>query len=1659
MKRFLLYLLFLLTSLNLTGQVVYPIRTNTVLSQPLPYSLSGFVSEPGKMTLNIFVDDIKLDQYAVKFRVNFEGNGIKISTRPNLYQEPYYLDGGMTHSLTGFELENLMDPDNLIFEGYSRQKYKKDGRLPEGVYRVWIDVIDYYRNVKVAMSTPAIAMIYMAKAPRLSFPVDKAEIDPVLMPSIRFSWFSILPADPLADIAYRFKLYEIRPVGRDPYEVVNVMQPIFQEEVDKSNFTYDLGMPPLMLGNWYVWRVEAFDRENRVKFQNDGYSDVLTFRYGQSCKLPELRINSVENHDVTLAWQPEMNTKDYLLAYKKAKDDQWSEKGTSLSQIKIGGLDDNTGYQVKIKSLCGDEETEFSRIQEFKTPREINYACGKKGDTYDLSNTDPMPTLGRFDEFKAADFIVEVEEVEGGNGNFTGNGYALVPYIGFIKFKVSFENIFVNLDGRMTSGEIKFVYDEATGLVVGGNNGGDDDNDEVEDIDVTEELDKISDKVIESDEEVKDVVVDGDTVVVTYGDGSTKTVKTDGDKKVAIVGGGDGGSAYVADPVTGKVFKTPKKVSGGGKGSSSVGTAAQTGEFGCSIQFSQAKNQRFGFDVVGNGKNKPNSYFKTSKTGEKIPWKSLQSGSSDVLDLTVTGTLSPDSLRYIRNSGLLTPSIPQGKKRQLLLTGLSEGEEDILTVASAKTVATGDSTSREILTEVGALGLITYDRISRDVVLVPVNGAQCPQFAGIINKELNDIYGSAVVDWNVSIQPNLEVDKIKGLVFEHSGTGKFSKYTSHMRQVIKAYKKEHKTDKQSLYLFFIKESTASKTGFMPLASEYGFIFNFRTNTHVLAHELGHGKDFNLRHTFSEKAQHYFPERSTQNLMDYAGGSELWKYQWDLIHDPEKILFSWAQDEKEGAMNVAKMDALFSWLKVNQGNSSVEYNYNKLNKQYVWDFTGKANSFTYSDKTYSTFVWLTNETSKVDLQSPAVDINLSGDFHVEFTLMFKFTDSSDEAIKLTTYTYQDFSAILGRIGISLSEENKTKIAQDYSSLFGNSELTLDCDKIDVLFEGIPDFVLDNISGKDRVNYIKTLLSCVVNEGGWIAGKRFDTNEELALLNLFRNFPSTETPDEFLKLLGSNKIGEEPLVKILISSVDNKYLFIGDDSRKLLMMELLSLFSKTQTYLAFNEDLDAKLNASSIDPEYARKLSEKTIAFDYRSIYARTWLHINPSIVDVDLYTKISVDFNSEGKVKLNTYMCYGFISGESPNIKNPRELDPFEAVIFDQKSTLGALDGFDKVFIAPAIFAYYADKEAGIKTATDVTQAGIDVGTLMIPGGQLTKLGRLFFYADKISSVTSLAAGFAGINESNENLKNVLSGISLITGIASIGENFAKPSISTDVFNKSKSVLQADFKKIVNDINKLTPDELKQIEKTCEKLANFVNAYRKEVGLSEEITEEAVKRLNGISDVGVKYTDADITLLWGNSSSRFNKSRKALNKNGLLDEFRANYPELTDLEILSVYRYTATAKDLNNPLNKVPTYTMTEKLVAHKKVLDAALDKLIATKAYDGIVYRGANLDESFIVSKYKNNIGKEITEDAFTSTSKLEEVADDFIKKFLDSKKTPVKYTINSKTGIDINDMSHYNRVKGDDQAEILFKSGQDFMVESVEKNSKGVYEIFMSEL
>ncbi|HOK99875.1 MAG TPA: hypothetical protein PLD12_12130, partial [Bacteroidales bacterium] len=68
------------------------------------------------------------------------------------------------------------------------------------------------------------------------------------------------------------------------------------------------------------------------------------------------------------------------------------------------------------------------------------------------------------------------------------------------------------------------------------------------------------------------------------------------------------------------------------------------------------------------------------------------------------------------------------------------------------------------------------------------------------------------------------------------------------------------------------------------------------------HEVAHGL-FTLRHTFSNENAYILPQGTTDNLMDYSGqeATALYKYQWDLIHNPQRVWFAWLKDEEEGEL--------------------------------------------------------------------------------------------------------------------------------------------------------------------------------------------------------------------------------------------------------------------------------------------------------------------------------------------------------------------------------------------------------------------------------------------------------------------------------------------------------------------------------------------------------------------------------------------------------------------------------------------------------------------------------------------------------------------------------------------------------------------------------------
>ncbi len=118
-------------------------------------------------------------------------------------------------------------------------------------------------------------------------------------------------------------------------------------------------------------------------------------------------------------------------------------------------------------------------------------------------------------------------------------------------------------------------------------------------------------------------------------------------------------------------------------------------------------------------------------------------------------------------------------------------------------------------------------------------------------------------------------------------------YTDDMVGLINAFKADsasNKYNESNYYLFLLNNGTESaKLGIMPYNQPFGFIFTGGQSgdalNRTIAHELGHGA-FGLLHTFHTFGhEKQLDSAKTDNLMDYAGGTRLFKYQWDEIHYP------------------------------------------------------------------------------------------------------------------------------------------------------------------------------------------------------------------------------------------------------------------------------------------------------------------------------------------------------------------------------------------------------------------------------------------------------------------------------------------------------------------------------------------------------------------------------------------------------------------------------------------------------------------------------------------------------------------------------------------------------------------------------------------------------
>ncbi|NJN27994.1 MAG: fibronectin type III domain-containing protein [Cyclobacteriaceae bacterium] len=171
-----------------------------------------------------------------------------------------------------------------------------------------------------------------------------------------------------------------------------------------------------------------------------------------------------------MEWQPE-DGKMYVVAHRKASDDtdfHYSTDTVRGPKLLIRGLMPGTTYEVKLAKQLEDKTYgSYSGTQTFRTFDYEAYDCQSGPTSFEPpANIQPLLLLVPGDVVQVADFEMVVVQASGQHGKFSGLGTIYVPWLG-PRLAVTFQNIGINTDKQLISGEINFVQEVSVDELIG----------------------------------------------------------------------------------------------------------------------------------------------------------------------------------------------------------------------------------------------------------------------------------------------------------------------------------------------------------------------------------------------------------------------------------------------------------------------------------------------------------------------------------------------------------------------------------------------------------------------------------------------------------------------------------------------------------------------------------------------------------------------------------------------------------------------------------------------------------------------------------------------------------------------------------------------------------------------------------------------------------------------------------------------------------------------------------------------------------------------------------------------------------------------------------------------------------------------------------------
>ena len=254
---------------------------SVVLTVVPPYSanLDVWMSNPSRVLITVV--NLTGNSYDIRLHGSAKNNdgSLTMETKDNVPVPVIHINPHESKQLNLNDFR-VFDPNSVSFKGTNTTTIARTHLLPDGVYSLCVQALDYKTHATLSPEQCASFQITNADAPMLIAPSNKSQLDPRQSPLVQFQW--IPPAQAPPGAVYQVELLELPPnIEAEAVFHMPAVNTLFTREVrGANNLQVQSSEMQLQSGKIYAWRVKITDPMNTMSFNNGGYSESWSFNYG-----------------------------------------------------------------------------------------------------------------------------------------------------------------------------------------------------------------------------------------------------------------------------------------------------------------------------------------------------------------------------------------------------------------------------------------------------------------------------------------------------------------------------------------------------------------------------------------------------------------------------------------------------------------------------------------------------------------------------------------------------------------------------------------------------------------------------------------------------------------------------------------------------------------------------------------------------------------------------------------------------------------------------------------------------------------------------------------------------------------------------------------------------------------------------------------------------------------------------------------------------------------------------------------------------------------------------------------------------------------------------------------------------------------------------------